>query len=77
MNNFRVHTGYNSLGKSKWKKFEDLTSALEYVNKVSVKLNKVLTIERIPPRLTRKDKDEVMAGLGLTKVTVNGKVFYE
>jgi len=38
---------------------------------------KQLIREKTPPRLTRKDKDEAMAGLGLTKVTVNGKVFYE
>lgn len=33
--------------------------------------------EKTPPRLTRKEQDEAMAGLGLTKVVVNGKVFYE
>lgn len=33
--------------------------------------------EKSPDHLTRKDKDEAMAALGLTKVTVNGKVFYE
>lgn len=33
--------------------------------------------EKSPAKLTRKDKDEAMAALGLTKVTVNGKVFYE
>lgn len=33
--------------------------------------------EKMPAKLTRKDKDEAMASLGLTKVVVNGKVFYE
>lgn len=38
---------------------------------------KELIKEKSPAKLTRKDKDEAMAMLGLSKVVVNGKVFYE
>lgn len=33
--------------------------------------------DKSPKKATRKEIDKVMAALGLTKVTVNGKVFYE
>lgn len=38
---------------------------------------KQLIKEKTPPKPTRKEKDQAMADLGLTKVVVNGKVFYE
>lgn len=73
----KVHIGFNSLGRDKWKNFDSEAAARLYCSEVHEKTGKILWIKKIEPKLTRKEKDQAMADLGLTKVTVNGKVFYE
>lgn len=77
MKRFKVHLGFTPLGRDKWKNFEDEAGARLYCHQVHENTGKILFIKEVLPKLTRKEKDEAMAGLGLTKVTVNGKVFYE
>ena len=74
---FKVHIGYDSLGRDRWKSFKSLSEAKALCKEVHSKTGKILWIKEVLPKLTRAEKDEAMAGLGLTKVTVNGKVFYE
>lgn len=77
MKRFKVHLGFTPLGRDKWKNFEDEAGARAYCSEVHKTTGKILFIREVLPKLTRAEKDEAMASLGLTKVTVNGKVFYE
>lgn len=77
MTKFKVHTGYTPLGRDKWKNFDSEAAARLYCSEVHQKTGKILWIKKIEPKLTRKEKDQAMADLGLCKVVVNGKVFYE
>jgi len=77
MTKFKVHIGYTPIGKDKWKSFDSEAAAKEYCQEVFAKTCKILLIKRIEPKLTRKETDSLMSDLGLTKVVVNGKVFYE
>jgi hypothetical protein len=77
MKRFKVHLGFTPLGRDKWKNFEDEAGARLYCKQVHEKTGKILFIKEVLPKLTRKDRDQAMADLGLCKVVVNGKVFYE